>query len=154
MNSNVIQAVVILVLFIIITVIFDRVLKKIESRFDSSAYQSFRLVSNSQLAIILFIGVFLALSKLGFDIGGLVAGLGLTGFALGFALKDAISNIVSGIMIVLYKPITLGNKIEVTGSKGIVVDLNLRYITVKADGVIHLIPNSILLNNKISIIEQ
>ena len=154
MDSNVIQAVVIFILFIIITVIVDRVLKKIESRFDSSAYQSFRLVSNSQRAIILFIGVFLALSKLGFDIGGLVAGLGLTGFALGFALKDAISNIVAGIMIVLYKPIILGNKIEVTGSKGIVVDLNLRYITVKADGVLHLIPNSMLLNNKISIIEQ
>ena len=54
----------------------------------------------------------------------------------------------------LYKPIKLGNKIEVTGSKGTVIDLNLRYITVKADGVTHLIPNSLLLNNKISIIEN
>ena len=57
-------------------------------------------------------------------------------------------------MIVLYKPIKLGDKIDITGSKGSVVDLNLRYITVKADGVTHLIPNSLLLNNKISILDK
>ncbi len=84
----------------------------------------------------------------------MVAGLGLTSFALGLALKDAISNLVSGIMIVLYKPIKLGDKIEMSGTKGTVVDFNLRYITIKAEGVSHLIPNSLLLNNKISLLEQ
>ena len=154
MYENIVQAVLIFATFFVVSLFIDRVLRKIESRFDSSAHESFRLMSNSQKAILLFIGVVLALSKIGFDVGALVAGLGLTGFALGFALKDAISNLVAGIMIVLYKPIKLGNKIEVTGSKGTVIDLNLRYITVKADGVTHLIPNSLLLNNKISIIEN
>ena len=102
---------------------------------------------------LLFIGLVLAISKLGFDIGALVAGLGLTSFALGFALKDAISNLVAGVMIVLYKPVKLGDRIDITGSKGQVVDLNLRYITVKTEGITHLIPNSLLLNNKISIID-
>jgi small-conductance mechanosensitive channel len=129
------------------------VINNIEKRFDASAYQSFRLISNSQKAVLLFIGIMLALSKLGFDVGALVAGLGLTSFALGLALKDAISNLVSGIMIVLYKPIKLGDKIEMSGTKGTVVDFNLRYITIKAEGVSHLIPNSLLLNNKISLLE-
>lgn len=154
MYENIVQAVLIFATFFVISLVIDRVLRKVESRFDTTARESFRLMSNSQKVILLFIGVVLALSKIGFDIGALVAGLGLTGFALGFALKDAISNLVAGIMIVLYKPIKLGNKIEVTGSKGTVIDLNLRYITVKADGVTHLIPNSLLLNNKISIIEN
>lgn len=57
-------------------------------------------------------------------------------------------------MIVLYKPIKLGNKIDITGSKGTVVDLNLRYITVKDEGVTHLVPNSLFLNNKVSIIDE
>ncbi len=104
--------------------------------------------------MLIFIGTFLALSKLGFEIGTLVASLGLTGFALGFALKDAISNLVAGIMMALYKPIKLGDTVEITGSKGVVVDLNLRYITIKADGMTHLIPNSLLLNNKLSIVEE
>ena len=84
----------------------------------------------------------------------LVAGLGLTGFALGFALKDAISNLVAGVMIVLYKPIKLGNYIEVSNSKGTVIDLNLRYITIKGEGAVRLIPNSLILSNKVSIIDR
>lgn len=154
MNENIVQAGLVFAAFLVFSLLIDRVINKIEKRFDASAYQSFRLISNSQKAVLLFIGIMLALSKLGFDVGALVAGLGLTSFALGLALKDAISNLVSGIMIVLYKPIKLGDKIEMSGTKGTVVDFNLRYITIKAEGVSHLIPNSLLLNNKISLLEQ
>ena len=154
MNENIVQAGLVFAAFLVFSLLIDRVINNIEKRFDASAYQSFRLISNSQKAVLLFIGIMLALSKLGFDVGALVAGLGLTSFALGLALKDAISNLVSGIMIVLYKPIKLGDKIEMSGTKGTVVDFNLRYITIKAEGVSHLIPNSLLLNNKISLLEQ
>ncbi|HDY7823428.1 TPA: mechanosensitive ion channel [Vibrio vulnificus] len=154
MNTILFQAISIFLLFFIVSLVFDKLLKKVESKFDSSASELFRLFSNSQKAVLIFIGTFLALSKLGFEIGTLVASLGLTGFALGFALKDAISNLVAGIMLALYKPIKLGDTVEITGSKGVVVDLNLRYITIKADGMTHLIPNSLLLNNKLSIVEE
>ncbi|KXJ57701.1 MAG: hypothetical protein AXW17_02975 [Colwellia sp. Phe_37] len=153
MNENILAAILIFITFLVISLVIDKVLKNIALRFDTSAYDSFRLMSNCQKAILLFIGLVLAISKLGFDIGALVAGLGLTSFALGFALKDAISNLVAGVMIVLYKPVKLGDRIDITGSKGQVVDLNLRYITVKTEGITHLIPNSLLLNNKISIID-
>jgi small-conductance mechanosensitive channel len=153
MNENIVQAGLVFAAFLVFSLLIDRVINNIEKRFDASAYQSFRLISNSQKAVLLFIGIMLALSKLGFDVGALVAGLGLTSFALGLALKDAISNLVSGIMIVLYHPIKLGDKIEMSGTKGTVVDFNLRYITIKAEGVSHLIPNSLLLNNKISLLE-
>lgn len=153
MNEKILEAIIVFGAFCVASFLIDRALKKIECRFDATASEPFRLISNSQKAILLFIGIVLALSKLGFDMSALVAGLGLTGFALGFALKDAISNLVAGIMIVLYKPIKLGNHIDITGSKGIVVDINLRYITVENEGVIHLIPNSLLLNNKVSILE-
>lgn len=154
MNENVIQAILVFAAFVVVSLIIDRFLKQVAARFDSAASESFRLLSNSQRVVLIFIGAVLALSKLGFDVGALVAGLGLTGFALGFALKDAISNLIAGIMIVLYKPIKLGNKIDITGSKGTVVDLNLRYITIKDEGVTHLVPNSLFLNNKVSIIDE
>ncbi|GGE64501.1 mechanosensitive ion channel family protein [Shewanella carassii] len=154
MNENVIQAILVFAVFVVVSLVIDRFLKQVATRFDSAASESFRLISNSQRVVLIFIGAVLALSKLGFDVGALVAGLGLTGFALGFALKDAISNLIAGIMIVLYKPIKLGNKIDITGSKGTVVDLNLRYITVKDEGVTHLVPNSLFLNNKVSIIDE
>ncbi|WP_339087718.1 mechanosensitive ion channel family protein [Shewanella chilikensis] len=154
MNENVIQAILVFAAFVVISLVIDNSLKQVAARFGSAASESFRLISNSQRVVLIFIGAVLALSKLGFDVGALVAGLGLTGFALGFALKDAISNLIAGIMIVLYKPIKLGNKIDITGSKGTVVDLNLRYITVKDEGVTHLVPNSLFLNNKVSIIDE
>lgn len=135
MNENIIQATIIFSAFFMASIFFARVLKKISTHYDANASESFRLISNSQKAILTFIGIALALalalSKLGFDISALVAGLGLTGFAVGFALKDAISNLVAGIMIVLYKPVEFGNIIEVSSTKGKVIDINLRYITIK-----------------------
>lgn len=154
MDENIIQAIVIFGVFILASIIIDRMLKKIASHYDASASEPFRLISNSQKAVLIFTGIVLALSKLGFDVSALVAGLGLTGFAIGFALKDAISNLVAGIMIVLYKPIELGNIIEVSSTKGEVVDINLRYITIKTEKVTHLIPNSLLLSNKVAIFDE
>ncbi|GAB3093757.1 mechanosensitive ion channel [Aestuariicella hydrocarbonica] len=154
MTNNIASALFILGLFFLGAMVFDKVLKKIAGRYDASASESFRLISNSQKAVLIFIGCVLALSKLGFDVSALVAGLGLTGFAMGLALKDAISNLVAGIMIVVYKPIQLGDRVELAGVKGAVVDLNLRYITVRAEDVVHLVPNSLLLNSKVSLMED
>ncbi|WP_305402174.1 mechanosensitive ion channel family protein [Photobacterium leiognathi] len=150
-DNAVVQAIVVFVLFIAVSIVIDKALKKSACQFDSEASSSFRLMSNSQKTILIFVGAVLAFSKLGFDVTGIVTGLGLTGFALGLALKDAISNLVAGVMIVLYKPIKLGDWIEVANSRGQVVDLNLRYITIKDDGATHLIPNSLFLSDKITI---
>ena len=53
---------------------------------------------------LLVLGLVTALGTLGVNIMGIVAGLGLTGFALGFALKDSIANLLAGVMILLYRP--------------------------------------------------
>ncbi|PSX12378.1 mechanosensitive ion channel family protein [Photobacterium angustum] len=153
MDNNVVQAIGVFLFCIVISIVIDKTLKQLSQRFDSEASGSFRLMSNSQRTILIIVGAVLAFSKLGFDVTGLVTGLGLTGFALGFALKDAISNLVAGVMIVLYKPIKLGDHIEVADSKGQVVDLNLRYITIKDQDATHLIPNSLFLSDKITINE-
>ena len=89
------------------------------------------------------------MGKLGFDVSALVAGLGLSGFALGFALKDAISNLVAGIMIIIYKPFEIGSELDISGSSGTVTDINLRYITLKTESSVCLVPNSLFLSNKL-----
>lgn len=154
MSNDIIQAGLIFGVFFLVSVFLDLALRKVSKHYDASASESFRLLSNSQRGILIFIGLVLGLSKLGFDVSALVAGLGLTGFALGFALKDAISNLVAGIMIVIYKPIELGNIIEVSSTKGEVIDINLRYITIESEGVTNLIPNSLILSNKVAIYKE
>lgn len=152
--NDIYSAFIILAAFIFASYIFDRALNKISQHFDANSSEVFKLLTNSQKTILIFIGVVLALSRLGFDVSALVAGLGLTGFAVGFALKDAISNLAAGILIVLYKPIELGDTVEIAGVDGEVVDLNLRYISIKSEDKMHLVPNSLCLNNKLTLFSQ
>ena len=63
--------------------------------------------------IMLIVGLITALGTLGVNISAIVAGLGLTGFAFGFAFKDMLSNFISGILIFIYEPFKLGDTIEV-----------------------------------------
>lgn len=154
MLLNIALAVFIFIVFVGLSFLVTQVLNRIAKNYHASTSEVFRLLANSQKGLLVFIGAVLAISKLGFDVSALVAGLGLTGFALGFALKDAISNLVAGMMIVIYQPIKLGNVIEVSGSKGEVMDINFRYITIKSENTLDLIPNALLLSNKLSIIER
>ncbi len=90
---------------------------------------------------------------MGVDVSALVAGLGLTGFALGFALRDAVSNLLAGILIILYQPFRPGDRIEVAGSAGTVVGVNLRYTVLDAGDRRILVPNSTLFSNSVTVEE-
>lgn len=149
--ENIYSAALVMIIFIVISYFINRALIKVSGHFDTSSSEVFRLLGNSQRAILIFCGIVLALSELGFNVSALVAGLGLTGFALGFALKDAISNLIAGVMIVIYKPVELGDDIAVKGTRGIVVDINLRYITIETGVSHHLVPNSLLLSNELAV---
>jgi len=145
------HALIILGVFYLLSVVIDRALKKVSTHYDTSASEIFRLLSNSQKALLVIVGSVIAMGKLGFDISVLVAGLGLSGFALGFALKDAISNLVAGIMIVIYKPFEIGSEVDISGSFGTVTDINLRYITLKTENGVCLVPNSHFLSNNLTL---
>ena len=99
--------------------------------------------------IIVIIGFITALGTIGINVSAIVAGLGLTGFAFGFAFKDMLSNFISGIMIFIYEPFKLGDSIEVDGKKGKVVDINLRYVTLTDEGQHILVPNSLLVSKSL-----
>lgn len=96
----------------------------------------------------------IAIGKLGFDFSALVVGLGLTGFALDFALKDAISNLIADIMIVIYKPCETGDLIEISGGKGKMIDINLRYLTISTELGKCLILNSLILSNNLALFDE
>ncbi|RME04366.1 MAG: hypothetical protein D6805_03335 [Planctomycetota bacterium] len=89
--------------------------------------------------LVLIIG----LSALGVDIGPLVAGVGVTGFVVGFALKDTLSNFSAGLMLLIYRPFEKGDTIEVLGKKGVVEAIEVP-VTVLCleDGERVFVPNS------------
>ena len=110
-----------------------------------------RLLGRTAKNLLILLGLITALGTLGADVSAMVAGLGLTGFALGFALKDILSNLISGILILLYEPFKLNDSIVVDKYEGKVVDINLRYTTISQEGNDVLVPNSFLFSKPISV---
>lgn len=91
---------------------------------------------------VMLIGIIVALSMLDIDITPFVAGLGVAGFVLGFALQGTLSNFASGLMILMYRPYDVGNVIEAAGVKGKVHSMNLVSTTIKTfDNQVVIVPN-------------
>ena len=108
------------------------------------------LASIARISLIV-LGLITALGTLGVNIMGIVAGIGLTGFALGFALKDSISNLLAGVMILLYRPFEVGDRIDVGGLGGRVTHVNLRYTELESESERVLVPNSKMLTDPIRV---
>ena len=106
---------------------------------------------------LLAIGVVSALGTLGVDVAAMVTALGLTGFAVGFALKDIISNSLAGILILIYKPFQRQDRISVvavpSNLEGHVVHVDLRYTTLQLPDRKILIPNANLFTNAIMVFQ-
>ena len=69
--------------------------------------------------------IVLALQRLGINVGPLIAGLGVTGFIVGFACQESLSNFASGIMIALNRPFKVGDYVITAGVEGAVRELNM-----------------------------
>jgi small conductance mechanosensitive channel len=68
----------------------------------------------------------LVLSQLGFNVAALIAGLGIAGLALGFAAQDTLANFIAGVTILLDRPFSVGDYVEIDGTYGRVQELTLR----------------------------
>ena len=82
----------------------------------------------------------------------LLTGAGILAAAVGFGSQQAISNIVSGIFMVIFKPFRVGDHIDLGGeNKGTVIDISLRHTTIKgSSNRIIVIPNTVLNNQSIT----
>ncbi len=93
--------------------------------------------------IIMLIGIVVAVSALGVRVGPLLAGLGIAGFIVGFALQDTLSNFASGVMILSYRPYDIDDFIEAGGVFGKVNDMSLVSTTILTiDNQTLIVPNS------------
>jgi len=111
-------------------------------------------LSQSAKGTLVVLGVVTALGTLGVDMTAVVTSLGLTGFALGFAMKDMLSNALSGFLILFYRPFGFGDNIEVTALKGTVVEVNMRYTVLDAGGQWVYMPNSNLFTNPVLVTKR
>jgi len=118
--------------------------KKIEDR------EILQLIFLTTRWTVLIIGTVLALDQVDFDVTGLIAGLGVAGFTIGFALQDIAKNFISGLMLLYRQPFNLGDFVTVADHMGTVKEINIRDTVIETfDGKIVIIPNYDVFENPI-----
>ena len=127
---------------------------RIGSRTETNTRYILKVVGRTLYVAIVLFGGITALGTIGINVSALVAGLGLTGFALGFGLKDILGNLVSGLLILLYRPFGLNEQISVAGMEGCVTEIDLRYTRLETSGKAYLIPNSMMITNTIMLVSR
>jgi len=110
-------------------------------------------IDSSELLRRLFVGMaskfmwliafLVILSVFGIDVGPMLAGLGIAGFVLGFALQDTLSNFASGLMIMFYRPFDVGDLVSAAGVKGNVDSVSLvSTVITTLDNQVMIVPNN------------
>ena len=139
-----------LILFFIIIFVFYKLAnlarRLTETALQKPGIQLSQLLKRMILLIvrntILVIGVLIALSQVGISLGPLLAGLGVIGFIIGFALQDTLSNFAAGMLILLYRPFDVKDFIEVGDVSGLVSHMSLVNTTILTfDNQTIIVPN-------------
>lgn len=140
-----------ILLFFIIIYVFYKLSKVIQKLVENGLKKAQlqlsellrRMVVSIVRNIIMVLGFLIALSQVGISLGPLLAGLGVVGFVIGFALQDTLSNFASGLMILLYRPYDVGDLIESAGELGHVRHMSLVNTTIMTfDNQTIILPNN------------
>ncbi|MBW2997050.1 mechanosensitive ion channel family protein [Candidatus Woesearchaeota archaeon] len=131
---------VISVIVVLIDFWGNKMARKTKSSMDDALIPLFRKTTKVVLLVILAIMV---LDLWGINVTGLLAGVGIAGIAIGFAVKDSLSNIFGGVSLILDKSIHVGDKIELEdGTVALVEDVGIRATRLKTfDNEILIVPN-------------
>lgn len=118
---------------------------------DKDISPSMQVLAIKLLQVILYgAAVFIGIKSVGFDLSGLAFLSGAIGVGLGFGLQKVVSNLVSGVIILLDKSIKPGDVISLGETFGWIEALGARYVSVVTrDGKEYLIPNEDLITNQV-----
>jgi len=98
---------------------------------------------------ILIFGIITAMQRF-FDVSAFLAGLGILGFTIGFALQEIMQNFVAGMILLVQQPFDIGNLVTISDYTGTVVAINMRTTEMTTlDGRLIIIPNAQVLSNPI-----
>ena len=134
---------------LIIARIVGRLIKRAVDKTPASEFVGV-VLSRIAVGIIGFIGFYFALQSLGVPLGPLVGALGIAGLALAFAFQDILENVIAGLLMLLRRPIGIGDEVATNDYEGVVKDITLRAIELTTlDGKTVFIPNSMVWKNPV-----
>lgn len=140
---NIVQFVVIIVVFYLLSIVAGKAAKKAfsKSKHFSTLLRKFLVMTARRLVMV--VGLFVGLSALEINIGPVLAIVGAAGFVIAFALQNSLSNFASGILMLIYRPFDIGDMISVAGTLGKVESMNLLSTQLRTpDNQLVIVPNN------------
>lgn len=151
MFPNFVVAMIVLIVFFVVAKYVKHLLKKFFQKFYGQS-AVINLFSNIVYLSVLTAGLFVGLDILDLDktVTSMLAGLGIIGLALGFAFQEIAANFISGIILSINKPFTIGDIVEVDGNIGTIEFVSLRTTNIRTfQGQKVMIPNKTIFQNAI-----
>jgi len=146
---NILTAILIVVASIYLAKFLSNLLKRVLKRREADLEVTLLLATFVRWSIIVA-GSITALQRF-FDVTAFLAGLGILGFTIGFALQNIMQNFVSGVILLIEQPFDVGDAVELNGYGGTVLTISLRTTEMRTfDGLIIMIPNADVLSNAIT----
>lgn len=148
--SDWVQAAIVLGVTFAVATIARGLIRRVGTRSDTVS-STVQIMARLVFALLVAIGVYIALRTIGLDLGPVLAGAGIVGIALAFALQDIAENYLSGIIMGFRNPFSPGDEILSGEHEGTVEELNLRYTAIRTyDGVRVLLPNGQVLKSPLT----
>lgn len=113
------------------------------------------IVRKGSALIIWSIGIIVALNNAGYDVGAVLAGLGIGGLALAMAAKDTVSNVFGGFTIFIDQPFKLRDRVRVAGFDGTIVEIGIRSTRLRTlAGTLVTIPNAVFSDSSVENVSE
>lgn len=143
---NVLQAVVIFAIGLLFAVLIRNIMRKsLSHRLPPHVYKP--LEAGVYYSLLITAGV-LALAPFGISLTSLLIAGGFAGIVVGLATQNALSNLVSGIMLLIEQPLRIGDPVSIAGYSGVVVGINILSTLIRTwEGPIVRIPNNEVFNS-------
>lgn len=128
----------------VIDTLLGALLRNRTERNDDPGNVQFIPVVRSSIKVLIWgLGIVVALNNAGYDVGALLAGIGIGGLALAMAAKDTLANIFGGVTVFADKPFRVGDRIRLNGYDGTVEEVGLRSTRIRtSEGPRLVVPNT------------
>jgi len=148
--SKLIIGAVVLSAFYFAWLLLSPVLKMVFKRSGTNEMTSTFLSTLAKYSLLV-VGFVTALDSMGIKIGAVLASLGIAGLTIGFAARDSLSNVISGLLIFLDRPFVIGDIVEIEGFYGRVEKITLRSTRIiTSDGKMLAVPNTEIINKTVA----
>lgn len=149
--DNAVNRAFVMLIALVITWLFVRIVNALIKEFlvpysqredNNLDVQLINLIQQVVKIVLWSLGIIAGLNNAGFNVGALIAGLGIGGLALALAAQDTVKNMFGGVILFLDKPFKLGDRIIIEGFDGHVCEIGIRSTRLKTlEGRIVTIPN-------------